>query len=186
MVISSVKDTKLKAGGGKPKGGGYERETGAKLSLWLTDGKRDDLLCRTVGSGAQFTVAAQKNKLAGHAGDLMAQDPLAYELCNQYVIECKFWKNLQMIQFLDGRGELHKALQKVQLESLSVNKSWWLVAKQNHQKDFLIMAPKKIYSDFLINPAMRPRFHLLFNGAVMMYYLDEFLNLVKAREYLVI
>lgn len=176
----------MKAGGGKNKGGGFERDTGQKLSLWISQGLRKDLLCRTVGSGAQFTTAAQKSKSAGHAGDLMSQDPLAYELCNQYVIECKFWRDLKLIHFLDNRGDLYEAMKKIHLEGLSVNKKWWLIAKQNHQKDLLIMAPKKIYSDFLKNPLSKPRFHLLFSGAVMMYYLDDFLSLVKAKEYLVV
>lgn len=175
----------MKAGGGKGKGGGYERIVGTKLSLWISHGQRKDLLCRTVGSGAQFTTAAKKSISAGHAGDLMSQDPLSYELCKQICIECKFWKNLNFVQFLDEKGDLYKALQKVRKEAINVKKEYWLIVKQNHQKDLLMMRPKEIYSDFL-KDASSPRFHSIFSGTVTVYYLEEFLSKIDPEKYLLV
>jgi hypothetical protein len=171
----------MRAGGGKIKGGGYEREVGAKLSLWLSHGQRKDLICRTVGSGAQFTTAAKKLISAGHAGDLMSQDPLSYELLNQFIIECKFWKNLHLIRFLSKDGELYDALEKVKKEASSVSKGWILVAKQNHQRTILLTSPKLVYTDF---HALGLSFHSLFSNSVTLYYLDEFLSVVDPEKFL--
>lgn len=169
----------MKKGQGKNKGGGYEREVGVKLSLWLSHGQRKDLICRTVGSGAQFTTAAKKLISAGHAGDLMSQDPLSYEFFNRYVCECKFWKDLQMFQFMNEKGELYKALQKVKKEAINVNKKWWLIAKQNHQPDLLLSSTDR-------DPLTNLRSHSLLSRTVTVYYLDEFLITITPEEYLTV
>jgi hypothetical protein len=174
----------MRPGGGKGKGGGYERKVGEKLSLWISQGIRKDLLCRTVGSGAQFTTAAKKLISAGHAGDLMSQDLLSQEFCSKFVIECKFWKNLEIIKFLDKKGELFDALKKVQKEAKDVNKKYWLVAKQNQQKDLLFMERQIITG--ALPPNVLPMYHQLFCGEVVMWYLDEFLSLVNPAQYLLI
>ena|SRR5271154_2283878 len=172
----------MKAGQGKAKGSGYEREVGAKLSLWLSHGQRKDLICRTVGSGAQFTTAAKKSISAGHAGDLMSQGPSSYDFFSKYICECKFWKDLKFLQFLSGKGELYKAMIKVQREAKSVNKRWWLVTRQNHQKDILLMERKIITSALPTDSC--PMYHGLFCGTVIMWYLDEFLKNVNPERYL--
>ena len=172
----------MKAGQGKNKGGGYERAVGTKLSLWLSHGQRKDLLCRTVGSGAQFTTAAKKLISAGHAGDLMSQDPLSYEFFSKWIVEAKFWRDLHLIQFLDGKGELYKALQKVKKESISINKKWILICKQNHQKDLLIMEKQQITS--VLSSSICPIYHELFSSTVTMFYLDEFLKTIDPDKFL--
>jgi len=161
----------VKAGQGKIKGGGYEREVGAKISLWITNGERKDLLCRTVLSGGQFTMSS-----TGNAGDLMAQHALAFPFCSKVVIECKFWKNLELIRFLNTEGELFKALMKVQKEAAKVRKNWWLVVKQNHQPELLFM-PDNCSQTLLLYK------HALFNGTVYMYKLNEFLRVVPYEDY---
>jgi len=154
----------MKIGQGKNKGSAFEREVGYKLSLWLSDGKRKDLLCRTVGSGAQFTCSK-----GGHAGDLRAQDPIAYEFCKRYVIECKHWRDLELIRFLNCQGELFKAMQKVGKEALQTDRDWLLIAKQNNY-------PAVILSNNCPKPSSG-YYHLLFDGTVMMMDFGDFLKL---------
>lgn len=163
----------MKPGRGKHKGGGYERLIGARLSLWLSRGERKDLICRTVGSGAQFTFSK-----CGNAGDLMAQHPLAFTLCDKYVIECKFWRLLSMHHFLQGKGELWDAWEKVNREAVVVKKSPWLIARQNHQPDLLICHPKPSFTDLL------PISHLLFNGQIQLFQLEAFLSIVNPEKFL--
>lgn len=155
----------MKAGQGKNKGSEFERQIGYKLSLWLSHGQRKDLLCRTVGSGAQFTFAQTKNGMAGIPGDLRSQDPLSDKFCNIYVIECKFWRDLEMIKFLAKEGELYKALVKVQNEANKVGKMWMLIARQNRRPDILLTSPSQWLGD-----------HTLFNNTCYMFQLDDFLT----------
>lgn len=119
----------------------------------------------------------------GNAGDLMAQHPMAFDFCSRYVIEAKFWKNLNLIQFLEGEGDLFKAMQKVTQEGIKVNKSWWLVSKQNHRKELLFTSVKKLYPDHL-KGSDSPQVHMLFSGTVNMYYLDDFLEKVISERYI--
>ena len=166
QLIEQIKKALPKpTGKGKQKGGEFERQIGYKLSLWLSKGTRKDLLCRTVGSGAQFTSANLRNQSAGIPGDLRSQDPLADKFCATYVIECKFWKNLDILNFLRGEGELYKALVKVQGEGAMLHKSYMLIARQNNRPDIL-----------LTNTLAPVSHHVLFGGNVFMYILDTFLN----------
>lgn len=157
----------MKAGQGKNKGSEFERQVGYKLSLWLSHGERKDLLCRTVGSGAQFTFAKTRNQMAGIPGDLRSQDPLGDKFCNTFTIECKHWANLQIAHFLRGEGELYKALTKVKLEAAQLNKKWMLIAKQNHVPTILFIPN---YPEFNMS-----FFHRLFNDSVVMSNLEDFL-----------
>jgi hypothetical protein len=164
----------LRPGAGKNKGSEYERTVGYKLSLWLSGGQRKDLLCRTVGSGAQFTFAKTRNQIAGIPGDLRSQAEEANKFCNTYTIECKHWRDLEIIKFLNGEGELYEALKKVQGEATQLGKNWMLVARQNRRPDILLTGNSTSYGKFHhILPC-----HLLFNEQVVMYQLDEFLKAV--------
>lgn len=159
----------MKAGQGKLKGGEYERIIGYKLSLWLSRGQRKDLLCRTVGSGAQFTFAQTRNQIAGIPGDLRSQDPLADEFCKRYVIECKFWRDLELIRFLNKQGELYEAYLKVKKEAEQLNKKWMLIARQNRRPDILFSSSPGFFL---------PGEHHLFSEDCYMYQLDFFLEKV--------
>ena len=166
----------MKAGQGKNKGSGFEREVGAKLSLWISNGERKDLLCRTVLSGGQFTMTS-----TGNAGDLMAQHPLAFPFCSKTVVECKFWRTLRLDQFLNRDGELYKALLKVQKEAREVDKIWWLVAKQNHMQTLLFMSSVSKSTPPGKPPLLGCSYHQLFNGTVWMFNFDEFLKVVSPK-----
>ena len=49
---------------GKRKGNNYEREMSRRLSLWLSENERDDLIWRTHNSGGRFTTRMKKNNSA--------------------------------------------------------------------------------------------------------------------------
>lgn len=169
----------MKSGGGKNKGSSFERKIGEIISLWLSAGQRRDLLCRTVGSGAQFTSAFNRGHQAGLAGDLRSQDPLADKLCNKFVIECKHWRDLEIIRFLHADGELYKALLKVQQEGQTVGKHWMLIAKQNN-RPALLLVPAGVG---LTIPTQKIN-HLLFGGTVNLYFLDDFFETVSPEQFL--
>lgn len=74
----------------KNKGGDFERWCSRQLSLWWTNGGRDDCIWRTSGSGATHTSRNKKGKkTAGQAGDLCAQDEIMLPFFNNFLVECK-------------------------------------------------------------------------------------------------
>lgn len=174
----------MRPGGGKSKGSGFERLVCEKVSLWITHDLRKDLMCRTVGSGGQFTSAINRGTQAGLAGDIRSQDPLADKLCSSVVIEAKFWRDLEIIKFLNRQGELYVALEKVKKEGVTVGKSWWLVAKQNRQKELLFM-PTELVKHLYTENSKKPDldFHLLFKGSVYLCELDSFFKQVTPEEF---
>jgi len=73
------------------KGGNYEREIAKKLSLWYTDGKRDDLVCRTDSSGGRASVRTKNKKVTNRYlyGDLKHSDDACLPMFNRWSIELK-------------------------------------------------------------------------------------------------
>lgn len=161
---------------GKQKGSQFERDISKKLSLWLTDGKRNDVLWRSEISGGRFTFSAAKGKAVGSVGDIKATDPTGFEFADKFVVECKAWRDLHFLAFLFGYEELYKAMVKVKKQAESINKSWWLIAKQNHVPILLFMPSSVKFSCEI------PNHHLLFSGKVYMFQLDEFISKVKSKE----
>lgn len=72
------------------KGGQFERDFSRSLSLWWTNGERDDIFWRTAGSGARATVRTKKGKTtAGQYGDITATDPDGKILIDKILFELK-------------------------------------------------------------------------------------------------
>ena len=80
----------MRRGGGSNKGSSFEREICKTLSLWWTDGSRDDVFWRTAGSGGRATNRARTGKsTAGAEGDLTATDPIGAVLLRLCCFELK-------------------------------------------------------------------------------------------------
>jgi hypothetical protein len=76
--------------GSKSKGGNFERETAVALSLWWTQGERDDIFWRTQNSGGRSTMRSkQRKETEGQYGDIAATDPSGKLLLDNWCIECK-------------------------------------------------------------------------------------------------
>ena len=72
------------------KGGGFENEVHAELSLWFSEGERDDLFGRSDGSGGRFTRRQKKGKdTANQGGDICFCHPEGEPLIKIWSIECK-------------------------------------------------------------------------------------------------
>lgn len=80
----------MRKGGGSKKGSSFEREICKQLSLWWTDGTRDDVFWRTAGSGGRATNRAKIGKeTAGAYGDLTFTDPIGADLLKLCCFELK-------------------------------------------------------------------------------------------------
>lgn len=76
--------------GSKTKGNVWERECAKRLSLWLSDNERDDLVWRTASSGGRFTQRKKRGQsTCNQAGDLCATDPSSQYFFDYILVECK-------------------------------------------------------------------------------------------------
>ena len=72
------------------KGGEFENEVSRDLSLWVTNGVRDDIFGRSDGSGSRFTARKKKGKdTANMAGDITFTDELGIPLISIWNLEAK-------------------------------------------------------------------------------------------------
>ena len=130
----------MKRGGGKGKGGEWERQVCKDLSLWLTNGNRQDCLWRSAMSGGRATVNRKRgvgNKT--QCGDISAVSPEGHKLTDLFVIECKFYKNLDLAtSLLLGRGKLAEFWKEVCDEALRAGKEPLLIARQNRFEPLIL------------------------------------------------
>lgn len=86
----------------KSKGSSYERKKIKHLSLWLSNGKRDDILYRTAGSGARATCRLKYNQSTSNScGDIGLLDPshkIGKRFINKVLIELKIGYTLKKIK----------------------------------------------------------------------------------------
>lgn len=163
----------MKPGAGKGKGSSFERLIAEKLSLWLSNGAMRDIIWRSESSGARFTCS---NGKTGTAGDLMAKHPLAFEFCAEFVCECKHWADLNLLTFLNCKGELYDAFTKVKREANG--KSFLLICRQNNRPITVLayFANDTIRQNLLTHVS-----HILFTN-IFFFQLDWFLEKFKPED----
>ncbi len=131
----------MKKGGGKSKGSSFERELCTQLSLWISGGKRSDLLWRSAMSGGRATVRAKKGeKIRTQAGDISAVDPLGHVLTDKYYIEAKHYKNLNLDAFLlRGGGPIRQFWDRAVEEAARYDKTPMLICRQDRYPTFVLL-----------------------------------------------
>jgi hypothetical protein len=126
----------MKSGGGKQKGGSFEREICKKLSEWVSNGKSDDLFWRSAMSGGRATVRKKKNQeTASGQGDITAVTPAGNKLTDRYVVECKHYKSMGLDQHVYGQGPLEVIWDKLIKECVggTNSKKPMLIFKENRK-----------------------------------------------------
>lgn len=89
----------------KAKGNSFERAICKQLSLWWTEGKRDDVFWRTASSGGRATQRAKiKKTTAGAAGDITYTDAIGKPLLDFFCFEIKRgYTELNLLDLIDSR-----------------------------------------------------------------------------------
>lgn len=125
----------------KQKGSSFERDTCRKLSLWLSQGERDDLLWRSAMSGGRATVGlADGVTRRAQAGDLSSIDAMSHSFIDTHVVECKHYRMIEADTLVfTNKGELAKFWDRAQEDAMEHGKRPWLIAKQNHRPTLLCM-----------------------------------------------
>ena len=153
----------MKQGGGKQKGSSFERDVCKRLSLWLTNGKREDCLWRSAMSGGRATVHGTKVR---QAGDICAVAPEGHILCEAYFIECKHVKKLALDQaIIKNTGPLIDYWKIARREAKRHSKMPVIIAKQNGWPVLLVH-----YHDFGLVP-------IFSNTHFCLNYFDDLLAL---------
>ena len=123
----------MRAGGSSEKGGKFERESSRRLSLWVTQGRRDDIFWRSSTSGARATVQLRKGIVnLSQSGDISAIDPEGYEFIRTTFVEMKHRKDLSIDRgIVCGTGDLANFWRRAVEEAAKYGKRPLLVARQN-------------------------------------------------------
>lgn len=164
----------MKQGGGKQKGAEFERGVCKTLSLWISDGERDDLLWRSAMSGGRATVQVAKGvKNETQTGDITAIDPLAAPFIKTFMVECKHYKELGLLSgVLKTKGTLCDFWFKLKKDAIAHHKKPLLIAKQNLYPTMVIMTAEG--ARILANPL--PPIAELPKWGAEVYLLDELVN----------
>jgi hypothetical protein len=140
----------MRAGGGKQKGANFEREICKRISLWLTNGERDDCLWRSAMSGGRATVQMRKGNSIRQCGDIAAVSEEGIAFTNQWYVEIKHYKDLQLGSFfLCGTGNLFNFWRICVREAKKYNRDPMLIAKQNARPTIVITRPDALASSTL-------------------------------------
>jgi hypothetical protein len=127
----------MNSGGGKAKGGEFERKVCKDLSLWITNGDRDDIFWRSAMSGGRASVKFKKGeKSHSQTGDITAIDPIGNSLTDKFIIECKTYKDLKLIGMIYNTTEktgIVKFWNKLLIEAKNHGKQPMLIAKENRR-----------------------------------------------------
>lgn len=132
-------DVSKRGGHSKGKGAGFERSICRKLSLWVSEGARDDVFWRSAMSGGRATIGLQHgSKRGAQAGDLSAIHPLGYPLVKYFFVECKFYTALNAQQVIFGKaGLLGRIWRKTQKQAKDHGKRPLAILKQSYQVEIV-------------------------------------------------
>lgn len=140
------------------KGGNFEREIAKVLSLWWSEGLRDDVFYRSHASGGRFTMRRKSGKdTALQGGDITASDPIGEPLVREWSIEIKTgygkktdsgisrWDTLD---FLDSRQKepvLKKMWDQCKRDAELTNRQPILIFRRNGRSPCIMFSQKYFY-----------------------------------------
>ena len=173
---------KMKKKNSKSKGSSFERTVAKQLSLWVSNGKRDDHFWRTAGSGSRSTIRSKKGKLTeGGSGDICSMSMETKIFTDALIFECKHLKNLNLWSFITHTmsdtyyGYWKELTEKAkQEEKIPV-----LIAKENNKPTLFITnsdLSDKITFFFSTDIELKAEFGSG-DDKICIYYLDDILSL---------
>lgn len=149
----------------KAKGAAFERRICKQLSLWISDGMRDDLLWRSAMSGGRATLQVKNlpnKKRYNQCGDISAISREGQDFLEVFFVDCKFLNSLKIDAWIYGsEGCLPNMWDKVLLEAKTHNRVPLVVAKQNNKPE-LILTNFAGFLHFRGASAFADEMHLLF------------------------
>ena len=185
-VQAGIKKRKMRPGGGKAKGNGFEGTIAKKLTAALQPLN----FMRTPGSGARVggknfaTIGAMfgDDALKIFVGDVVPINEKATGTKFHHSIECKFYATPDGFTALaSGKANVFKWFQEAIDDAAKVDKSPMLIFKWNRTDIFVAVDTTSSKTDYtvLTSKGIKPRITLLTYGenasALDIYYLDDLL-----------
>ncbi len=135
---------------GKEKGNRFERWFCQVLSLWISDGKDDDIFYRTDSSGARATIRAKQGKKTKNSlGDVCCNDPKYMWFIDNVVVELKCgYKKWNLDEFI------YPTIKKGGLRETW--NSFYALAKQNNKVPLFIWRPDRKDPIFITDSGIVP------------------------------
>src|SRR5687768_2048686 len=100
----------MKSGGAHAKGADFERLICERLSLWVSNRKREDVFWRSAMSGGRANLKSRRKhgmEFSAQSGDITAIHELGHALLAMFVLECKFYRDIGVEQAAYGYGVMY-------------------------------------------------------------------------------
>jgi len=131
----------------------FERKFCKDLSLWWTQGVRDDVFWRTAGSGSRATQRHIHGKQThGAHGDVCAVDPIGGQLTELFTIELKRGKHSgatiqDLIDKLPSSDRLRMPvlegyIEKAKRSAVVAGTPTWMLVLRRDRRDAVLIFPK--------------------------------------------
>lgn len=173
------------------KGSSFERDTGERLSLWITGGERKDLFMRAKLSGGAFTQLEAKGGVLNVPGDLIAQHELAFPFLRVCCIECKHRRDIDLLHYLLDPGDrsfLAQTVTQARRQAKLAGLHYIVIAKQNNRPTIMLMGTEAGEAAIAASHSSRRRLHGLvyhvLHGGVTMLRFDQFLSMVRPVDFI--
>ena len=145
------------------KGSRFEREFSKRLSMWWTNGVRDDIFWRSSNSGGRATNRAKSGQqTAGQAGDIAATDPAGAPLLELITFELKCgYPDAHAAMMFDRPATSKKSkweeflLQAVASAKLNKSFAWMLVHKRDRKLP-MIWVPGRLVDEMTEQGCPKP------------------------------
>lgn len=135
------------------KGSSFERIICKQLSMWWSNGTRDDIFWRSSNSGGRATMRGKKGKSTfGHCGDIAATDPIGQSLLNKVTIELKRGYSKRscadLLDQLPNRKptEFEEFIIQAQDAAARAHTPFWMLVQRRDGKKAVVFVPYLLYS----------------------------------------
>jgi hypothetical protein len=166
------------AANGKAKGSEFERIICKKLSLWISEGKRNDLYWRSAMSGGRATVQSKKGIVnKSQVCDISSIDPLGNKLTDAFLLECKSYRNIHIDSLIYGRPKNNSLLEfwvEVAKKGSEYDKAPLIIFKENGKP--IIIGCNYYFGEEVIGCNEVTELAYFDEYDLRLYFLDDVLN----------
>ena len=183
------------------KGSAFERDFCKQLSLWWSDGERDDIFWRTAGSGARACTRRKTGRSTfGQCGDVQATDPIGQPFIDLFTIELKrgYSKDtfVSLFDALDNAAvqKYEKFITQAVQDHTAANSFFWMLVTKRDRRKALLFIPyyfiKKLISTKSISKKrlrkttcgrLKTQFKNNVVHSIFIIASDDFFSLVKPK-----
>ena len=151
----------------------------------MTSGEDDDLYWRSAMSGGRATIAIKQGKKVPRsmAGDVAAVHPKGHLLTEQFLVECKSYRDLKLQNLVKGKWCTLIDFWIVACNQvLSIEKWAMLIAKKNNHPPLLCI--HMVLAGHVLHAGVIMPYAMLARSAMNIYHLEEFLDKVDPHVFL--